>query len=711
MSKKKKRGGKGGDTDKILRLLERADRPVPLKRLLRTLAPKKARHREILHTIQSLEEQGTLTSLDNGRSYLLTRKLAQAQGALEITASGAGFVLPEQANHPDIFIAPSNLQGAWPGDRVRVAVLPRTGKKNPEGRIVKVLERNLETVLVVLTQEKCPRTFWGRSADTSLRLTFAVDTRDLESPPRIGEVLEVDDLKQLTPGFFTARARTDLGPETDASVQETIVKVTRGISRKFPERVHQAATLLPDHPLSEESEARRDLRSLPFVTIDGEEARDFDDAICVLKSEQGSRLLVAIADVSHYVAPGSPLDQEAAQRGNSFYFPCSVEPMFPEKLSAGLCSLLPERDRLVMTADLHFTGSGQRTRVDLYPAVIRSRARLTYAQVNQALSGPSAPEGLQDHLPMLRQAAELAGQLRRNRRQRGSLDFDLPEPAFVIDEKNRPKEVRAREQRVGEQLIEDCMLAANEAVAEHLESKDHPCLYRIHPEPDEEKIAQLLTLLAQTEVTPPSASPSPKDLQQLLGNVAGTRHEFLVNRLLLRTMMQAAYDPDNQGHFGLASEVYCHFTSPIRRYADLIVHRLLKAALKLAPEPGGAARKLSKIAEHLNTQERKAVAAEREIHKRLLILLLAERIGEVFEGIIASVGEKGCWVEFWDGLAEGFLRLEQRRDESFELIREEHRLRGVRTGESYQIGDQIRVRLQNCSLARLEIDLEVEARG
>jgi ribonuclease R len=710
MSKKKKNKGKGPVADQILRLLERSNKPLPLKRILRALGPGKRRSRDILDTLQTLEDQGALLSLENRQAFILTRKLAHIRGTLELTSSGAGFVLPEDKQQQDIFISQSNLGGAWPGDRVSVALLPKSKGKNPEGRVLKILERNLDEVLVVLEQSRTAQTFLARSVDASLRLTFEVDTGSLPAEPNPGDVLMVDQLRQVSPGLFKARARDRLGPETEVPVQESIVKVNHRIPRWFSAQALQAAEDLPDDPQAEEIADRQDLRELPCVTIDGEDARDFDDAVCVQQEADGFRLLVAIADVSHYIRTGSPLDQEAGQRGNSFYFPCSVEPMFPEKLSAGLCSLVPDCSRLVMAVDMDFNRHGRRMKSRFYPAVIRSRARLTYRQVKRGLleGPPPDDEDLAEHLPMLRQAADLAAGLRRVRKQRGALDFDLPEPEWHLDSRNRLLDIQAREHSTAHQMIEEFMLAANEAVAEFLVHRDSPCLFRIHPEPDQAKIEELFELLSKTGLEGLPRSSEAGALQGLLHTVAGGGQDFLVNRLLLRTLMQAAYATDNQGHFGLASDAYCHFTSPIRRYADLVVHRLLKTALGLSPVHQGLLRKLSQTAEHLNTQERKGVAAEREIGKRLLILLLKDSIGERFTGIIASVGEKGFWVEFRQGLAEGFVRLDQLPDDQYELIQEEHRLQGRRTGQSFQIGDQVRISVRSVSLARLEIDLGLE---
>lgn len=709
MSKKKKRNGKAPDSSQILRLLERSRRPVSLKHLLRSLPSRKPQAQALNNTLHLLEKKGTIVSLNQGQSFVLSRKLRHLSGKLELTSTGAGFVLPDDPGQKDIFISQSNLHGAWPGDRVKVALLPRTKGKNPEGTVLQVLDRELTQVLVFLTQKIGPGAFKAQAVEKSLRLVFEVNTALLRREPDLGDVLSVEHLEQISPGLFRAQAQEDLGPETRLSVQERIVKISRHIPQHFPASALKAAAELPDNPLPEEMAERRDLTHLPFVTIDGKEARDFDDAICVVQEGSQFLLLVAIADVSHYVAWGSPLDQEAEQRGNSFYFPCSVEPMFPENISAGLCSLLPDTPRLVMAAEMRFNQSGQRLKAHFYPAVIRSRGRLTYEQIKKGFLDKTEPEAshLKRHRPMLERAQELALQLKSLRTRRGSLDFDLPEAEFIFNSESSPQEVQAREHHFGHQIIEEFMLAANEAVAGFFTHNNLPCLYRIHPAPDTQKISELLGLLSSAHGLSLSEPFTNKKLQGLLQSAAGTHQEFLVNRLLLRTMMQAAYHTDNQGHFGLASEQYCHFTSPIRRYADLTVHRLLKAALGQGQKRSGLQKKLFKTAEHLNNQERKGVAAEREINKRLMILLLQETLGQHFPGIIASVTEDGLWVEFKQGLAEGFVRLSTSRLDSFELIPEEHRLRGARTGLSYQIGDQVQVQVINCSLSRLEIDLEI----
>ncbi|MFW6216985.1 MAG: ribonuclease R, partial [Desulfohalobiaceae bacterium] len=545
-----------------------------------------------------------------------------------------------------------------------------------------------------------------------LNLNFMVQTQDLDFKPALGDVAVVQPGEQLDPGLCSGQAQEILGPEQELEVQERIVKLHHEIPTGFPDRVLKETEELPADPSQEELEQRKDLKQLQFVTIDGAKAKDFDDAVLVQADKQGFKLFVAIADVSHYVPVGSALDREAQHRANSCYFPNSVEPMFPEALSNGLCSLNPLRPRLVMVAEIDFNLQAEPLRQDFYPAVIQSQARLTYSQIKKALLDGEQGERvkLQEFMPMLERAMQLAQALHAKRRKRGSLDFDLPEPEILFSLQEDALDIRPKVQHFGHQIIEEFMIAANEAVATFLTGKA-PCVYRIHPEPDQEKLKALFELLRKTSFA--SELPEhtdPKSLQGLLQLVEDSELEFLVNRLLLRTMMQASYSPQNIGHFGLASECYCHFTSPIRRYADLVVHRSLKNALNKSSGKLGA-KKLSKLAEHLSKHERKAMAAEREIVKRLTVLFLQDKVGESFVGIISSITDFGFWVELTEVMADGLVRLSSLVDDYYIYWPKQYTLVGKNTGRMFNLGQKVMVRLSNVSLARQEIDLELEEEG
>jgi len=714
VGRKKKKPGSGAKIDKqtLLNLFRSQSKPLSRKDIFHGLGAGKKDGPRIEAVLNQLLSSGSLIRLRGGRAFGLTEKMDLLKGTLEMTHSGVGFVLPDDRRRKDIFISPSNLNDAWPGDRVVAALLPGGRKgKNPEGRVARILERKLTVIPVVLMKKISASKFWGQPTDKKLPQNFIVDCKNLKDKPgpKPGLVVTVQADEKMDASLWKGTAQEKLGREDDVLVQERIVKINHAIPQDFPEKVLEAARSLPSDPDREELSRRKDVRGMPFVTIDGAKAKDFDDAICVTERKDGFTLHVAIADVSHYVLPGTPLDREARTRGNSSYFPQSVEPMFPSELSTGLCSLNPQVPRLVMVAGMDFSPAGVRQKADFYPAVIASKARLTYSQVKAALldRDPEETNKIGSLMDMLGKAETLARILADKRKKRGSLDFDLPEPEILFNIHDESVDIRPKARHFGHQIIEEFMIAANEAVAEFLTHRNQPCVYRIHPEPDQEKLKALFTLLRKTSIgTDLPRETEARDLQTLLERVQDTDLDFLVNRLLLRTMMQASYSPENSGHFGLASPCYCHFTSPIRRYADLEVHRFLKATLQ-AEAPKHGAKGLTKLGEHLSAQERKSMDAEREIIKRMTILALQDDIGQAYTGVIAGVADFGFWVELAEVMAEGLVRLSTLTDDYYVLWSEEHKLVGQRTGRTLTLGQKVEVRLANTSLAKLEIDLEL----
>ncbi len=710
MSKKKQHGSRINH-QALLKLFNKSAKPLALKEISSQLNPSKAEKKQVNKILSDLVQEGKLISIGKGRAYGLTSRMDLVQGTLQLQRSGVGFVLPKDRRRKDIFISPDNLGEAWDGDQVMVALLPKRGGKNPEGRIVRILERALKQVPVVLSKKLERNLFFGQPTGSKLRLDFLVDTSKVSQKPGPGQVAVVSPQERLDSGLWKARCMEILGWETEPSVQEEIVKLLHQIPRGFTSRVLEEVDQLPEHPGQEDLGNRTDLRSQPFVTIDGAKAKDFDDAVCVESTAQGYTLYVAIADVSSYVPSGSQLDKEAKKRGNSYYFPGSVEPMFPVKLSNVLCSLKPGVPRLVLVAQLDCNKRGEVLSERIFPGIISSWARLTYSQVKRAvLDNDSQEQGkLQPVMPMLRRAEELAGLMAARRRERGSLDFDLPEPEILFNIQDESFDIRPKVSHFGHQIIEEFMIAANEAIARFLTQKGLPLLYRIHPEPNEDKLKGLFTLLQKTDLAPKLPQETDlKSLQELLQAVEDTDLEFLVNRLLLRTMMQASYNPENAGHFGLASDCYCHFTSPIRRYADLVVHRAVKKALQESEDPIPGTKKLFKLGDHLSQQERRGMAAEREIFKRLTVIYLQDRIGEAFTGIVASVSDFGMWIELKEVLAEGLVRLSSLTDDYYVYWPNDHKLVGQRTARMFTLGQSLKVRLMNVSLARQEIDLELD---
>lgn len=699
----------------ISRLLKEVHKPLKMDDFLRILALPRRSKKDLESILHRLLDSGRAVRLGGG-GYTLASALKKVTGTLSVQRSGVGFVKLDAPGKGEAFISEYHMGDAWHGDRVEVALFPDKRGKNRDGRITGVLERATKELVVRAVRNLKDGSTLCEPTDARIRAMFIVDASELGSKPARDSLLRVKVGEAKGQELWTAAVLAVLGNEEDASVQEELVKANHAIPRDFPPTALKEAASLPKEPDVESYENRRDLSKLPFVTIDGATAKDFDDAVYVEKTKTGYTLFVAIADVAHYVRPGSALDDEAYLRGNSYYFPRSVEPMLPEALSNGLCSLNPHVPRLVMVAEIGFSAKGVPVREDFYSGRIMSNARLTYDQVRDGLilGEPETRKGLGDTLPMLEKALELAHVLVGARRARGSLDFEIPEPECVFDEEGRVVALEPRVHHFAHKLIEEFMVAANEAVARFLTDRDVPLLYRAHPAPDPDKLENLFLVLSMTNLLPPSMqlhkrngpAPTPAQLQSLLDSAKGTPHEYLVSRVALRAMMQAGYTPELEGHFGLASDCYCHFTSPIRRYADLIVHRSLKHALNEADKARLPGRKAMKdIADHINATERTAMEAEREIYKRMGVSLMAEHVGEEFTGVISGLTEFGIFVEIENMMAEGMVRLIDLNDDYYIYYPDRHELRGERTGNTFKLGQKVEVTVRDVSTARLEINL------
>ncbi|MDH5299171.1 MAG: ribonuclease R, partial [Desulfobulbaceae bacterium] len=459
---------------------------------------------------------------------------------------------------------------------------------------------------------------------------------------------------------------------------------------------------------------RADLREVLHVTIDGEDARDFDDAVAVVKSPGGYRLYVSIADVSHYVTPGSPLDLDAFRRGTSVYFPTRVVPMLPERLSNDLCSLVPDQDRYAFTAILDFDRKGNRIGKQFTKSLIRSHRRLTYTKVRQVLvdQDPAMRKELKGLLTPLKCMGELAAEIEKQRMARGSIGFELPEAKVEIGEDDQVTGIIRLERNRAHKLIEEFMLAANEAVAETFAQRGMPSLYRIHEPPDPIKVSEFVEFGRGMGLALPTGSGSPAWFGKVIGLVVGTPQEYIVNNLLLRTMQQARYSPDNVGHFGLAAEYYTHFTSPIRRYPDLMVHRALSKLLA-APEARvkSAADQapvdtLVDAGAALSKRERVAVDAEREVVDRLKVRFMAQRIDSHYDGVVAGVTSFGLFVELIDIFVNGAVAIGDLNDDYYHHDERHHRLVGKRTNKCFQIGDLVRVRVASVEPSRRHINFD-----
>lgn len=699
----------------VLELLERrGGKALGLRDLQSAFDLNAGQRKELSRQLKQLERDGVLTRGKGGK-YALASHGRTLTGSLALHRDGYGFVTPDVAGGDNLFVPARYVRPAMHGDRVLVSIerAPRSGR--PEGRVVRVLERAHATLLGRL------ETLHGVTrlvpVDPQLRESFLV-------PPggagggHDGEV--VIARIETYPGrgqSATARVSEVLGAADDPAVEIRVAAERFNLPYAFPPEVLAAAAAVPATVDAAALAGRDDLRPLPFVTIDGESAKDFDDAVAIERRPDGGyRLWVAIADVAHYVAAGGAIDREALRRGTSVYFPGSCLPMLPDALSNGICSLNPAVDRLVMVAELDFDRRGQRQQARFYPGVINSRARLTYTEVTHILVDCVAAVRSQyaPLVALLEVMGELAELRIARRHERGSLDFDLPEAEIVLGLRGLPEQIIRAERTLAHRLIEEFMLAANEAVAEWLDRQRLPLVFRIHEPPGEEKLAAFQEFLAHFNqgLAIPVEGVKPKLLQQLLERVAGTPEEKLINHVLLRSLPQARYAVDNRGHFGLAAESYCHFTSPIRRYPDLTIHRLLRRQLGPAGERDARlAASLEEIAERSSLCERRAMEAERDIVSLKKCQYMAGRIGEEHRGLVVSVQPFGLFVELEGIFIEGLVHVSSLGDDYYQFEEETHSLTGMSRRRRFTIGDPVTVLVHRVDAERREIDFRLVETG
>ena len=637
-----------------------------------------------------------------GKRFFPAAQAEHLRATLDLTSKGFGFAIleGEQAKGgKDIFIAPHHLNGASQGDSILVAVTG-TARGRREGRVIQVLSRAVTQLCGLFTASGAG----GYVTPDDDRLPYTLLIRrgdDLAAGNGMAVVAEIIDYGSERQGP-TGRIIEILGDARTVGVQIRMAIIQSALRETFPAEVEAEAARLT--PVSECTEGRIDLRHLPHVTIDGETARDFDDAICVERTGDGFILYVSIADVSHYVQTGSPIDREAYLRGTSVYLPDRVLPMLPERLSNDLCSLVPDQDRPAFTAILSFDAQGRRTGERYARSLIRSCRRFTYTTVNQLLylNDPEVRTAHADLVPMLEQAKKLSALLKSCRTERGSLDFNIPEPQITLDGE-QVASITLAERNQAHSLIEDCMLAANEAVAETLAKANKPVLYRIHERPDPTKLETFTDAAKALGLHLPQSEVNPAWFAQVIRQAQSSPAEYIVNNLLLRTMQQARYSPENTGHFGLAAAFYLHFTSPIRRYPDLVAHRVLQALLTgqtehtPAPIPGEG-KTLADAGLHLSQCERKAIDIERNVHSRCAALFLMDKIGETFGAIISGVTAFGLYLTLDESYISGMVPLTSMTDDYYLHDSRRYRLIGERSNKMYQLGDRVQVRLDHVDL-------------
>jgi ribonuclease R len=617
---------------------------------------------------------------------------SSAEGIVSANRAGYGFVRVEGLKE-SVFISPPQMRGVMHGDRLRVK-LTRDATARWSGTVEEVLERGVSAFLG--TVEIQGRNAWVNAADRRLQLRCAVAPADLQGA-RGGEWVIAKVTRHAgsaSPAHGVVLKRLDPDRPVELATESAIARFD--LPCEFPAAALREAQAFGAQVDPRAAAARIDLRELPLVTIDGEDARDFDDAVFAEPHPEGFRLIVAIADVSHYVRPGSAVDAAAQERATSVYFPTRVLPMLPTALSDHLCSLAPKVDRLCFAADMLVTRNGALKSARFYPAVMRSAARLTYTLAHQALfeGRPAARVQLGELLPKLSVLVDVYRALHKARARRGALDFDAPEAEFVIDEAERVRGIELRSRNDAHRLIEECMILANVAVAQALEKARVPSLYRVHGQPEAEKLERLTSTLSALGIDARIPERvSTRDLQAIARRVGSAPERAFVESLVVRAMPQAVYQPTNIGHFGLALTHYAHFTSPIRRYPDLVVHRTLKGLIGDAS--GAAVRyetpRLESLGESTSRLEKRADEADRYVSNYLKCTYLKERIGQTFQGLITTVVEFGCFVQILDVAVDGLLHIDNLRDDEYVMEDHGHGWRGKRSGRRLHTGAHVRV--------------------
>jgi len=687
----------------IFEALEKFNKPLRPREIAKFLKIP-AEEREALRAkLKELAKEGKLVKL-RGSKYAPPEKLGLVIGKLCVYREGFGFVDPLEGGK-GVFVPGRNMAGAMNGDIVAVEIVKEGREGRREGKIVSVIERAVKKVVgrVEKSKGQCFVVPEDKRIRYDIILTHA-DCKKVEEGDYV--VVEIISYPSETRGPV-GRVVENLGKSGPKFDIELIIR-KYDLPTEFPPEVLEEAEKIPDTVTEEDLKGRVDLRDQLCFTIDGENARDFDDAVAIEELPNGHyKLYVHIADVSHYVKPGSALDKEAYKRGTSVYFPDRCIPMLPEKLSNGICSLNPHVDRLTFTCEMEINRRGIVVDYKIYESVIHSKARLTYTIAQKIIDGDKeAIQKFPHVVDSLRKMYELAKILNKKRYKRGSIDFDLPEPVVVLNAEGEPIDIYKAERLWSHRLIEEFMIAANETVAEYMFWTDYPSVYRVHESPDRDKLQEFLNFVRSLGIKVPSVKNDiqPKLLQRILEQVEGKPEEKLINYLMLRTMARAKYSPDNIGHFGLASTYYTHFTSPIRRYADLTLHRLVKMAQKglFKPESIPAwEEKLEVICKHITERSILADEAERDVLELKKLQFAQNHIGEVFEAVITGVSEQGLYVETIEQVIPGFIHVSSLKNDYYICVPKQYCLVGERTGQVFRIGDRI--------LARL-ISVDIEAR-
>ena len=697
--------------EKILSILKESDKALSIDELdsalnLNTIEETKA----FSDALRELEDSYEIYRSNKNR-YMLLENSNLRKGILRMNKKGFGFV-EVSGEEEDIFIAPDNINKALNNDTVIVEILNKNSGEKREGRIVKTLERDLSTIVGEIYFKKDKG--YIIPDDKKLDIQLEID-RDKSHGAVDGHKVVVKILRNITKNRYKGEVVRIIGHKNDPGVDILSIVCKYEINDTFPEEVIEELDSIPEEVREQDKKGRKDLTDVTIFTIDGDDTKDIDDAISVEKLKNGNyKLGVHIADVSYYVKEGSPLDKEAMDRGTSVYLVDRVIPMLPHKLSNGICSLNPGVERLAISCVMEIDNNGKTVDYEIFPSIIKSRLQMTYKKVNQVIEKNEIPEGYEPFVNDLKLMDELSQIIRKAKINRGYIDFDVDEAKIIVDENCHPTDIVLRNRGRGENLIEDFMIQANECVATHIFYMDLPFIYRVHEYPKEEKIRDFISFVQSLGYTVKfnTKDISPKTIQNLINQLKDKKEFKVLSSLLLRNMQKAIYLPQNLGHYGLASKCYTHFTSPIRRYPDTTVHRLLRTYLFNDDMSNQTINKwqekLVYIAENSSFKERESVECEREVEDMKMAEYMEDHIGEEYKGIISGVTNFGMFIQL-DNLVEGLIHVNDMKDYfSFDEVTQS--LIGERTKEKFTLGDEVLIKVKAASKEAKTIDFELVKR-
>ena len=695
--------------DNILNVLSNSDKALDIFELQDLLEISTVEETSMLSDeLRKLEDE-VLVYHTNKDKYMLLEKSHLRKGIMRANKKGFGFVEIENMED-DVYISQDNMNGAIHDDVVLVEITSKMNIDKMEGRILKIIERRVQRFIGLISFDKKGIGHVDLD-DSKIKLDIEVP-REKSLNAVDGHKVVVELGKKISNGKYEGEVVEIIGHVNDPGVDILSIIYKYDINVDFPDDVKREVADFPMDVSEREHKGRSDLRNEEIFTIDGDDTKDIDDAISIKKLPNGNyELGVHIADVSYYVREGSPLDNEAMERGTSVYLVDRVIPMLPHELSNGICSLNPDVDRLAMSCVMEFDGEGRQVNYEIFPSVIRSRIQMTYKKVNSILEKNILPDGYEPYEKSLRLMGELSKILRKAKVKRGYIDFGVDEAKILVDEKCVPTDIVLRDRGVGENMIEDFMIAANECVATHIYFMNLPFIYRVHEYPKEEKIRSFLGFVSSLgyTITGNVKDVKPTTIQMILEQLREKPEFKILSSLMLRSMQKAVYKPENLGHYGLASTCYTHFTSPIRRYPDLTVHRLLRTYLFEGKMDMGTLRKweekLVYISEQSSSRERASIDCEREVEDMKMAEYMEQHIGEHFVGMVSSVTSFGMFVEL-DNLIEGLVPLRDMND-FFHYDEEHMTLTGEKTHVKYRIGDKVEIKVVKASKEERTIDFEV----